>query len=123
MISFVKGKFNFLAAFCIVAIFFNLVTIMTSFYMYKKIKKYHTLILSHRNDNTILAFMLIFTVSLGGFLAWKMPQGPQGMPQPVRSQVEIATDWTTYDLTVDRSIGLGSLNLEGWWNFDRISIF
>ena len=42
MISFVKGKFNFLAAFCIVAFFFIMVAIMTSQYMYKKIKKYHT---------------------------------------------------------------------------------
>ena len=30
MISFVKGKFNFLAAFCIVAFFFIMVAIMTS---------------------------------------------------------------------------------------------
>lgn len=30
MISFVKGKFNFLAAFCIVAFFFTLVAIITS---------------------------------------------------------------------------------------------
>ena len=24
---------------------------------------------------------------------------------------------------VDRSIGVGTLNEEGWWNFDRISLF
>lgn len=42
MISFVKGKFNFLAAFSIVALFFILVAIMTAQYMYKKIKKYQT---------------------------------------------------------------------------------
>ena len=70
MISFVRGKFNFLAAFCIVALFFVMVSIMTSFYMYKKIKKFHTRILSHRNDNALLAFMLVFTLGLGGLLAF-----------------------------------------------------
>jgi hypothetical protein len=28
-----------------------------------------------------------------------------------------------YDLHVDRVIGIGYLNEEGWWNFDRISLF
>lgn len=40
MINFVKGKFNFLAAFCIVAFFFMLVAIITSQYMKKKINKF-----------------------------------------------------------------------------------
>lgn len=65
MISFVKGKFNFLAAFCIVAFFFTMVAIMTSQYMYKKVKKYHTQILSHRNDKYIFFFLLAFTAGLG----------------------------------------------------------
>ena len=64
MISFVKGKFNFLAAFSIVAFFFLMVTIRTSNYMYKKIKKYHARILSHRNDKWIFMWMLIFTAGL-----------------------------------------------------------
>jgi len=31
--------------------------------------------------------------------------------------------WKIYDLHVDRTTGLGSLNDDGWWNFDRISLF
>ena len=42
MISFVKGKFNFLAAFCIVALFFIAVATMNAQYMYKKIRKFNT---------------------------------------------------------------------------------
>lgn len=76
MISYVKGKFNFLAAFCIVAFFFTLVAIMTSQYMYKKIKKYHTRILSHRNDNTLLVFMILFTISFGFLIYFSIPNAP-----------------------------------------------
>jgi hypothetical protein len=82
MISFVKGKFNFLAAFCIVALFFLSVAIMNARYMYKKIKKYNTKILSHRRDDILLFFMLSFTIILGLLLKFGMPEGPKGMPQP-----------------------------------------
>lgn len=82
MISFVKGKFNFLAAFCIVAIFFIAVAIMNARYMYKKIKKYNTRILSHRRDDTILIFMLFFTLMAGILVKVALPEGPQGMPKP-----------------------------------------
>ena len=80
MISFVKGKFNFLAAFCIVALFFITVAIMNAHYMYKKIKKYNTRILSHRRDDLILGFMLAFTLILGILVKLGMPEGPRGMP-------------------------------------------
>lgn len=125
MISFVKGKFNFLSAFCIVAFFFTLVAIMTSQYMYKKIKKYHTQILSHRNDNLIFVFMLLFTVTVGSYLTLTIPNGPKGMPQPDRSLMELSSSdlWKLYDLQVDRTVGLGSIDDEGWWNFERMSLF
>lgn len=86
MISFVKGKFNFLAAFCIVAFFFILVAIMTSQYMYRKVRKYNTQILSHRNDKYIFGFMVAFTVGLGLVLYFSMPEGPTGMPQPNKEE-------------------------------------
>jgi len=80
MISYVKGKFNFLAAFCIVGFFFILVTIMTSSYMYKKIKRYPAKILSHRNDNALLGFMIGFSVVLAVVLSLAVPKGPKSMP-------------------------------------------
>lgn len=80
MISFVKGKFNFLAAFCIVALIFILVAIMNARYMYKKIRKFNTRILSHRRDDTVLVFMVIFTVILALLVKLGMPEGPKGMP-------------------------------------------
>lgn len=80
MISFVKGKFNFLAAFCIVALFFITVAIMNAYYMYKKIKKYNTRILSHKRDDLLLFFMVVFTVALGIACKVGMPEGPKGMP-------------------------------------------
>jgi hypothetical protein len=80
MISFVKGKFNFLAAFCIVAFFFIMVVIVTARSMYKKIRKYHTRILSHRTDNTLFLFMIAFTLGLGVLVSVTMPEGPRGMP-------------------------------------------
>lgn len=80
MISFVKGKFNFLAAFCIVALIFIIVGIMTAHYMYKKIKKFNTRILSHRSDFSILVVMNLLTVILSLILFFGMPEGPKGMP-------------------------------------------
>lgn len=78
MISFVKGKFNFLAAFCIVAFFFILVAIMTAQYMHKKIKKYHTQILSHKHDNILFIFMIAFTIGLSAWIVVMLPEGPSG---------------------------------------------
>jgi len=80
MISFVKGKFNFLAAFCIVALFFITVAIMNAHYMYKKIRRYSTQILSHRTDNTLLGFMVGFTLILSILVKFGMPDGPRSMP-------------------------------------------
>jgi len=39
--------------------------------------------------------------------------------------MEIPSDdlWKLYDLQVDRTLGLGSINDEGWWNFERMSLF
>lgn len=124
MIGFVKGKFNFLATFCIVAVFFLLVSIMTSQYMHKKIKKYHTQILSHKKDNYIFIFMLFFTVILSAWILVKSPKGPSSQPQPLMSQTSVQTDfYSVYDVHIDRVIGVGTLNEEGWWNFDRFSFF
>jgi hypothetical protein len=82
MITFIKGKFNFLAAFCIVAIIFIIVAIMTAHYMYKKIKKFNTSILSHRTDFSLLMIMNLFTAFLTLILFFAMPEGPKGMPSP-----------------------------------------
>jgi hypothetical protein len=80
MISFVKGKFNFLAAFCIVAIFFIFVAIMNAHYMYKKIKKFNTRILSHKRDDALLTFMFGFTLITGLVSHFGLPEGPKGIP-------------------------------------------
>jgi hypothetical protein len=80
MISFVKGKFNFLEAFCIVALIFIVVGIMTAHYMYKKIKKFNTMILSHRSDLSILVVMNLLAVLLSLIFFFGMPEGPKGMP-------------------------------------------
>jgi Na+/H+ antiporter NhaC len=76
MISFVKGKFNFLSAFCIVALIFITVAIMNANYMYKKIKKMNTQILSHKSDDTLLAFMIGFTLVLGLVTNITLPEKP-----------------------------------------------
>jgi hypothetical protein len=80
MISFVKGKFNFLAAFCIVALIFITVAIMSAHYMYKKIRKMNTFILIHRTDDTLLGFMVAFTIILGVMVNQSLPDSPRGMP-------------------------------------------
>jgi hypothetical protein len=123
MICFVKGKFNFLAAFCIVALFFITVAIMNAHYMYKKIKKYNTKILSHRRDNPVLGFMIGFTVILGLWCHFGLPEGPKGIPKPVHMEIPTGMFSNLTGLYQDRSIGIGTLNEEGWWNFDRIDIF
>ena len=122
MISFVKGKFNFLAAFCIVALFFITVAIMNAHYMYKKIKKYNTRILSHRRDNLLLGVMVAFTVALAILVKIYTPQGPKGMPEPKLLAVpNILGNLTS--LEPEKDVGIGRLDQEGWWNFNRIDIF
>lgn len=124
MISFVKGKFNFLAAFCIVALIFITVAIMNAHYMYKKIRKMNTFILIHRTDNTLLGFMIGFTIVLGIFANQSLPDKPQGIPQPDISKAVIQTNLFDQSLyKIDRSFGIGQLSEDGWWNFDRIDIF
>ena len=125
MISFVKGKFNFLSAFSIVAFFFTMVAIMTSQYMYRKIKKYQTQILSHKNDNYLFILMVVFTLGFTGLLLVGIPEGPRGMPQPqhTESLFSLEDDWVLYDLHVDRTVGLGQINEEGWFNFERLSLY
>ena len=87
---------------------------------YKKIRKYQTRILSHRNDNFLFLFMLFFTVSLSLLLFLSIPHSPKSMPSPV-APLEIDAE-QYYDLTVDRSIAIGQLSLEGWLNFERIEV-
>lgn len=121
MISFVKGKFNFLAAFCIVAIIFITVAIMNARYMYKKIKKFNTRILSHKRDDLLLGFMIGFTLVLTTLMFFAKTEGPQGMPQP--QHVELSSYADLYSLENNRTLGIGRLDEEGWWNFERIDIF
>ncbi len=47
------------------------------------------------------------------------------MPQPDRESSQIPDDdmWNVYDLHVDRTLVIGELNEQGWWNFDRIQLF
>ena len=93
MISFVKGKFNFLASFCIVALFFLIVAIITAQYMYRKIKKYsNAKILSHSQDNLLLLFMCALTAVLGLYLYVDFPGGPQGQPQPDKDETDPAAN-------------------------------
>lgn len=42
MISYIRSRFDFLSAFCIVAFFYLLVSIVSTRYMYKKTKKFRT---------------------------------------------------------------------------------
>jgi hypothetical protein len=85
MISFVKGKFNFLAAFCIVALIFVIVAIMSTHYMYKKLKRYKTDILRHQKDNVLLGFMIGLAIILSIFTYFGKPMRPEGPPQPIIS--------------------------------------
>ena len=126
MISFVKGKFNFLASFCIVALFFLIVAIITAQYMYRKIKKYsNAKILSHSQDNLLLLFMCALTAVLGLYLYVDFPGGPQGQPQPDKDTYAVTPNdfYGLYDIHVDKVIGLGHLNEEGWWDFQRLALF
>lgn len=47
------------------------------------------------------------------------------MPQPDKSTFKLNHEELLrfYDLHLDRDIGLGSINDEGWWNFERLSLF
>lgn len=126
MIGFVKAKFNFLAAFCVVAFFFCMVAILTAQYMYRKIKKYNTLIFSHRNDKYLFALLVLCTVGLAAVVSVYWPHGPRALPQPDKKKFEIeGSDALNsfYDLHQDRDIGLGTVSDDGWWSFDRIQLF
>ena len=120
MISYVKSKFNFLAAFCIVAFFFLLVAILTSRYMYKKIKKYNNVkVLSHSKDKVLFLLMILCTIGLGLWLGFGMPEVPQSQPKPDPEMFNVDSDfYSMYDIRVDRVIGIGSLSEDGWWNFE-----
>jgi hypothetical protein len=48
--------------------------------MYRKIKKYQTQILSHKNDNYLFIFMVVFTIGFAALLIVTIPEGPRGMP-------------------------------------------
>ena len=76
MISHVKGKFDFLSAFCIVGVIFVVVVLMNVYYMYKKIKGNKTVILRHKKDDIIFGFMASITLILGIFCFVKVPNGP-----------------------------------------------
>lgn len=122
MISFVKGKFNFLAAFCIVALIFITVALMSTHYLYKKLKKYKTEFLRHKKDNIILGFMIGLTLTLGVFITFGRPLKPEGQPQPIITP-KVSQETLFTSMQVDRSFGIGRLSLDGWWNFDRIDFF
>jgi hypothetical protein len=82
MISYIRSRFDFLSAFCITAFFYLLVSIVATRYMYKKTKKFRTQILSHKNDNPLLLFMLVITICLSVTTIYTMPDSPPGPPKP-----------------------------------------
>mmetsp|Transcript_26314 Transcript_26314/g.25495 ORF Transcript_26314/g.25495 Transcript_26314/m.25495 type:complete len:310 (-) Transcript_26314:1357-2286(-) len=125
MISVVKEKFNFLSAFCIVAFFFIMVAIITSLYMRKKIAKFENAqILSHKNDGVLFILMLLFTGILLVSILRSHKEGPSGWPQAKQSQWEVKTTFEkTYDIDVDNEIIIGSLNEDGLWYLDMISLY
>lgn len=69
--------------------------------------------------------MVVFTLGFAGLLIVAVPEGPRGMPQPqhAESLFSLEDDWVLYDLHVDRSVGLGQMNEEGWLNFERLSLY
>jgi hypothetical protein len=79
MISHIKGKFDFLSAFCIVGVIFVIVVLMNVYYMYKKLKGKKTYILRHKKDDMIFGAMTIITMVLSILCFIKVPVGPEGM--------------------------------------------
>lgn len=122
MISFVKSKFDFLAAFSIVGFFFMLVAVISTLYMYKKVSTKKTQIFSHKNDNWLLALLIAFTIVMSTLTAVTMPNAPQGPPQPDESSV-LTTYFEMYDAEINRQVSIGSINEEGWLTFERISLY
>jgi hypothetical protein len=80
MISHIKGKFDFLSAFCIVGVIFIIVVIMNVYYMYKKLKGNRIIVLIHKKDNMIFGIMAGISVILGAICILKAPSGPHGPP-------------------------------------------
>jgi len=102
MMAYVKEKFDFLAAFCIVAFFYLLLGVIATQYMHKKIKKYNARMLSHKNDNFLLVLLLLFIVVMSGLTYWQMPKGPNGPPQPLRGDHELTDVMELYSMKIDR---------------------
>jgi hypothetical protein len=122
MISHIKGKFDFLSAFCIVGVIFIIVVIMNVYYMYKKLKGNRIIVLIHKKDSIIFGIMACISVILGVICVVKAPRGPHGPPivpimNPVTQESFISS------LYQDRSMEIGKLDLAGWWNFERIDFF
>lgn len=88
MISYIRSRFDFLSAFCMVAFFYLLVSIISTRYMYKKAKKFRTYFLSHKNDNPLLAFMFFVTLLLSILTIYTMPESPPGPPAPKGHKIE-----------------------------------
>jgi hypothetical protein len=76
MISHVKGRFDFLSAFCIVGVIFVIVAIMNVYYMYKKLKGNKTIILRHKKDDVIFGVMVGIVALFSVFCLIKVPNGP-----------------------------------------------
>jgi hypothetical protein len=76
MISHVKGRFDFLSAFCIVGIIFVVVVIMNVYYMYKKLKGNRTIVLRHKKDDIIFGAMVGIASILSILCLIKSPPGP-----------------------------------------------
>jgi len=82
MISYIRSRFDFLSAFCVVAFLYLLVSIVATRYMYKKTKKFRTKFLSHKNDNPLFLLMLLITGILTILTIYTMPSSPPGPPTP-----------------------------------------
>jgi len=61
-----KSKFDFLAAFSVVALFYMFVAIISARYMRRKLLRYDTTIMSHKIDKSLLIIMILLSVLLCG---------------------------------------------------------
>ena len=95
---------------------------MNAHYMNKKLKRFSTKILSHKRDDLLLGFMIGFTVVLSVVCYFSSPEGPQGVLKPASLYSNI-TNPKLLELHEERTIGIGQLDEDGWWNFDKIDIF
>jgi amino acid transporter len=96
VISYVKSKFDFLAAFSFVAFVFLFVAMISTLYMHKKIKKYSTQILSHKNDNVLLILLIGFTVLFSCLTMFTVPNPPTGPPSPEKDFAIINDQYELY---------------------------